>query len=353
MTQERTDWILFQDPAKENRVEISRLLRARGFPVEETSSMGETLERLDGRSFAVLIIRCMMEGAEETRFLTLIRHANPEMELLVFVPPQGIHAGRKLMRWDAFDYMVYPSHADPAQMEELMARVEKAVQSARLRIQIRDLRVDFVRKVYLEREKLLFRHMASTRVLVDLFESKLPFYTGHSRRVAEYAGWIAEDIGMPRQMASDLATAGCIHDIGYLGIPDSTLSKLGPLSDQERSEVRSHPVMSQNILEGILPSRALGFIRHHHERWDGHGYPDGLAAGSIPLGARVIALADAFDAMVSERAYRKPLRLESALREIDDRKGEQFDPALTQVFVSGIARRKGLVEAGNGGYRLT
>jgi putative nucleotidyltransferase with HDIG domain len=167
------------------------------------------------------------------------------------------------------------------------------------------------------------------------------FYThGHCRRVAEYSTSMAQEIGLPAKEIADLKLAGILHDIGKIGVSDSILKKPGELNSQELMEIRSHPVKGAEIIERIesMSNIAL-WIRHHHERYDGTGYPDGLKGEDIPLHSRILAVADAYDALTSNRSYspRYPYYIPLAKLRIDS--GSHFDPEIADVFID-LARQK-------------
>ncbi|TAK35428.1 MAG: diguanylate cyclase [Chloroflexota bacterium] len=153
----------------------------------------------------------------------------------------------------------------------------------------------------------------------------------HSEVVAFYASTIAQTLGLTMQEITDVRVASLLHDVGKVGVPDEILNKNAPLTDEEWSVVREHPRLGAEILKsvrGLL--RIISCVRHHHERYDGSGYPDGIAGTAIPLGARIIAVADAFDAMTSDRPYRLALSVEEAIAEIRANAGTQFDPQVVQ-----------------------
>jgi HD-GYP domain-containing protein (c-di-GMP phosphodiesterase class II) len=154
-----------------------------------------------------------------------------------------------------------------------------------------------------------------------------PTLRSHSRNVAQLSLEIGEALHLPRPQLDMLAFAAAVHDIGKLNVPASVLAKPGPLEPWERLAVQQHPSEGQRLLEPLVPSvDLLAIVRSHHERWDGNGYPDGLAAEQIPLGARIVAVADAFTAMVEPRPYRKPLSPTLARTELLEQAGTQFDP---------------------------
>lgn len=183
-------------------------------------------------------------------------------------------------------------------------------------------------------EQLKQEHLSTIQALAAAVDAKDRYTQGHSQRVAHYAVELAERLGFTETRRERLFIAGTLHDIGKIGVPDAVLHKPGPLSPEERLQMEQHPVLGEQILKEV-PQLAdtLPGVRHHHERWDGKGYPDGLVGEAIPLEARVLALADTFDAMTSDRPYRRGMSYERALEEIERCAGAQFDPALAPVFV--------------------
>ena len=165
-------------------------------------------------------------------------------------------------------------------------------------------------------------------------DAKDRYTCGHSRRVALLTRQLAEAIGLDAAVIKRMHIAGLVHDVGKIGVRESVLCKGGQLTDQEYLEVQRHPEIGWNILRDIPDfDDILDGVRHHHERWDGGGYPAGLAAEDIPLTARLISLADAFDAMCSTRTYRAAMCRDKVLAEIQQGAGTQFDPALVDAFI--------------------
>jgi HD-GYP domain-containing protein (c-di-GMP phosphodiesterase class II) len=158
---------------------------------------------------------------------------------------------------------------------------------------------------------------------------------GHSARVTSLALRIAAALDAGRTRVDAIATGGPLHDIGKASVPPAILRKAGPLEPDEVAEIRVHPVVGARMLAGVASVRhALGCVLHHHERWDGGGYPHGLAGHEIPYEARIIAVADAYDAMTSDRPYRSALSDEDARAEIERCSGTQFDPQVAQAFLA-------------------
>jgi putative nucleotidyltransferase with HDIG domain len=173
---------------------------------------------------------------------------------------------------------------------------------------------------------------ALTRVMI----SRDSATAEHARRVQQYATALAREMcGRDDLLIEAVRTGALLHDIGKLAIPDWLLHKPGPLTREEYEQVKQHAVIGAELLAGIdFPGPLAGIVRHHHENWDGTGYPDGLSCDDIPLGARLLAIADCYDALTSERPYRKGLPHDRALRMILERRGTSFDPAVTDAFVA-------------------
>ncbi|MFQ6133217.1 MAG: GAF and HD-GYP domain-containing protein [Armatimonadota bacterium] len=177
--------------------------------------------------------------------------------------------------------------------------------------------------------------LGAMRALSSAIDAKHPYTHGHTQRVTEHAMYIAHQIGMPKPECDDLELAALLHDVGKIGSPESLLDKPGKLTDEEWEIIREHPGRGGDMIANIAQmEKVAAIIRHHHERWDGKGYPDGLSGEQIPLGARILALADAFDAMTTERAYKPAYPPEQAFLELRRCGGSQFDPSLVEAACS-------------------
>ncbi len=177
--------------------------------------------------------------------------------------------------------------------------------------------------------------LATIQALAAAVDAKDPYTQGHSQRVAEYAVALARQLGLSEDEIDLIHITGTLHDVGKIGVPDAVLKKPGRLETEERLVMETHPVLGEVIVRKAPKlAHALPGVRHHHERWDGGGYPDGLAGEAIPRIARILAVADTFDAMTSDRPYRKGLSVQIAVDEIARGSGTQFEPALSAAFVA-------------------
>lgn len=185
------------------------------------------------------------------------------------------------------------------------------------------------RKKNIEEMSLQLMQMLSTTI-----EAKDEYTKGHSHRVAEYSVLIARELGWNEKELSNLKNAAHLHDIGKIAIPDTILNKPSKLSEEEFSIIKEHTIIGANILKNIsLIDHVQEIVRNHHERYDGNGYPDGLKGKEIPLHARIVAVADSYDAMSSQRIYRNQLPPEKIIQELENNKGTQFDPEITDIFL--------------------
>jgi diguanylate cyclase (GGDEF)-like protein len=183
-------------------------------------------------------------------------------------------------------------------------------------------------------------HLGNLRALSSALSAK-DFYTiGHTARVAAYAVLLAEELHWAPRAVQQLEEATYLHDIGKIAVSDRVLLKSGPLTDEEWGLMRRHPVISAEIIESLLDDGYVAGVRHHHERWDGQGYPDGLAGEAIPLVARLLCLVDSYDAMSSRRIYRPALTYGECLAELERCAGTQFDPGLVEPFLRVLERMK-------------
>src|SRR5215204_3822211 len=170
--------------------------------------------------------------------------------------------------------------------------------------------------------------------LTSAVDAKDAYTCGHSERVALVSRHLAQQMGLSEKDVEQIYMAGLLHDVGKIGVPEAVLQKTGKLTPEEFEQMKRHPQIGARILQDIKQVREIvPGVRHHHELYDGKGYPVGLAGEKIPLMGRIICLADCFDAMTSNRTYRKALPLEVALTEIRRCSGTQFDPALTDAFL--------------------
>ncbi len=183
-------------------------------------------------------------------------------------------------------------------------------------------------------EKTRKNYAGLVRALISAIEAKDKFTRGHTERVTRYAAVLADEAGLDEDRRQNLLFGAVLHDVGYLGVPEEILRMPDGITEEQLAELRRHPLIGVNILKDIpFLKKAADAVRHHHENYDGSGYPDGLAGDDIPLIARIVAVVDTFDAITTDRRYRKANSKEEAVEEIRKNRGKQFDPAIADAFI--------------------
>ncbi len=320
---------------------VVEFLRLKGYEVTEAASGDEALKAFKERgSFDLVLSDIYMPGMNGFELLRELMEHHQGVGVIMITAFADVTSAIDAMKMGAFDYITKPVNFD-----ELQLNVEKALERLRLVKLTREYQITLEKKVMEQAERIRSMFVESVSSLINALEAKDTYTQGHCLRVNEYAVWMAEEMKLTFDQRNEIDTAGRLHDIGKLVIPDVVLNKPGKLTDEEFALVKTHPGTSARILKPILPEGILSLILHHHERWDGRGYPDGLAGEIIPLGARILALADTFDAMTSSRAYRGALRVQEAFTEIERCAGGQFDPALVPAFLAMMKHR--MAETGN------
>ena len=247
-----------------------------------------------------------MDGEELSRkALELV----PDLTILVTTGNATIESAVRMMKSGIYDFIT-----KPFSIETLVASIDRSVERSRSLAELHG-----VREVI--------------EALMAALESKDVYLRGHSRRVSLLCGAMAGYLGWPRKRVRLLEYAALVHDIGKIGVREQILSKNGPLSPDEFAQIRRHPVYSRDILRPVVYLQdALPDVYHHHERWTGGGYPEGIAGEAIPIGARIIAVCDAYDAMATDRAYRAAMSETEVLDALRRGRGTQFDPAIVDLF---------------------
>ncbi len=210
------------------------------------------------------------------------------------------------------------------------------MEKRRLLLENREYQVRLEDKVKVQQDRLESLFLAGIQSLADALELKDPYTRGHSVRVSRFGSATAREMGMDGDFVHSVALGGHLHDVGKIGVREDVLNKHGPLTEEEYAHVMTHPVLGWRILRPLLSDNPvpLNVVRHHHERMDGRGVPDGLGGSDIPVEARIIAVADAFDAMMSRRPYRNGLEYRDTIIELRTAAGAQFDREVVDAFVS-------------------
>jgi response regulator RpfG family c-di-GMP phosphodiesterase len=336
------------------------------YEVHTAANGQEALEFINREKVDLVTLDLKMPGISGIDVLREIRKLQDDIEVVIITGYGTLANAIEAIRYGAVDFI-----SKPFNVAEIIAIVSKSVERRNFNLKIRNL----IRKIKglrllgeeaqgeafpnlgtsvalspganeIERElkesirdlenfhmqKASVNYLDFLKVLIYILESKEPYTHGHSERVSHYSEIIAQDLLLSPQEKEDLQIATLLHDIGKIGLSNRLLKKNG-LSQDDSLEIQQHPVKGVRLIEPLAFSHTItSAILHHHERWDGKGYPDGLSGEKIPLLARIIALADSYDAMVSDRPYRQGLSIKKALEEIEKNAGIQFDPHMVFLF---------------------
>lgn len=295
------------------RLSLQQLLETHGYRVFSAASGKAALEIFAQEAVDLVLTDLRMPGIDGLEVLARVKAAQPHVAVVLLTGYSSLDSAIRALRYGADDYLL-----KPCREAELLERLRAALE-----------RQEVSRSLSQVEENL-----PAIAALVNAIEARDPYTRGHSGRVAHYAVLLAREVGLGEEETRTLWLAGLLHDIGKIGIRDAILFKPGPLDEEEYRRVKEHPLLAAQILAPIAGlRRVVPIVLHHHERYDGCGYPDGLAGGNIPLAARILAVVDGFEAMTSDRAYRSAFSQERALEILEECSGTQWDPTLVRAWV--------------------
>ena len=320
--------LVVDDEPRLRRV-LVRLLEGEGFRCREAGSGVEALAQLEIEPVPLLISDLRMPEMDGVTLLREVTARWPETAVIVVTAVAEVESAVACLQMGALDYVAKPFHLD-----EVRARVTQALDKRRLIQENRSYQHHLEERVEAQARRIEELFLEGVHALVHSLEAKDGYTRGHSIRVSHYSVNIARALDVDKDLVDTIALGAELHDLGKIGVSESILHKAGKLSDEEYRHIMEHPVIGARILGPLMRDApgALAIVRSHHERVDGKGLPDGLKGEAIPFEARVVAVADAFDAMTSVRPYRPSLSVASAVAELEEGKGVQFDAAMVDAF---------------------
>jgi putative nucleotidyltransferase with HDIG domain len=328
MSKERARILIVDDEKVVRRV-LHDKLTSLGYPCQEAGNAREAIEQLKSAHFGLVILDIMMPGKSGAELLPEIKANYPDMAAIIATAVTDTNIAIQCMKNGAYDYVNKPFNLD-----EVAITVDRALEKRRLELENRDYQQHLEQMVTEQAQKIRASHLNAIAALAYALEAKDWYTSGHSQRVAEISANIAKAMGISQAGVEKIRVAGLIHDIGKIGVRESVLNKPSQLTMDEYQHIRSHSTIGERILSPIVEDReTLLMVRHHHEHCDGTGYPDGLVGEQIPVGARILAVADAYDAMTSIRPYRDAMSIETAYTEIEQNKGTHFDSTVVDAFL--------------------
>lgn len=330
MARER-EKILIVDDEDSIRKLVLKKLSGEGYQCQEAGSAEQALDRLTSEPVGLVLLDVKMPGKSGIELLPELKARFPDTAVIMATATTDISVAIECMKQGAYDYIT-----KPFDMEDILHSVRRALEKRRLELENKEYQEHLKDKVAEQAGRIRASFFNAIRALVNALEARDEYTSGHSQRVTDLAAAITRKMRLSPEATDTIILAGLVHDIGKIGISESILSKPDRLTEEEYRQIRKHPEIGERILAPVASDEEiLRLVRSHHEHYDGSGYPDGLRDKQIPLGARILAVADAFEAMTSERPYRKALSPAAAYAEIERGKGTQFDPEVADILLKG------------------
>jgi len=325
----------------DDEVAIRRLLRQKlsrqGYHCEEAGSAVEALGKMKSYSADLVILDIKMPGKSGMDLLPELKVNYPDTAVIMATAVTEPGIAIQCMKQGASDYICKPFN-----LEEVALGVERTLEKRRLELQIKEYQEHLQQKVDQQTVEIRRLFLGAIEALVFALEAKDKYTAGHSRRVTEIALAIGRELGLPEDDIEDLRWGSLMHDVGKIAVDQSIQNEPGKLTPEEYEHIMTHANVGAGIVRPVVNDRVVEMIAHHHDRYDGTRLDQSVAGEDIPLGARILAIADAFDAMTSDRPYRPAMAVEEALQEIRRCIGTQFDPVVGSAFLGIDASRTAL-----------
>lgn len=305
---------------------LSIFLKRSGYEFTGVTDPLEAIERVKNEHFDLMLLDFIMTPIHGDQVVEEIRKFNKELYILLLTGHKDLAPPLETIR--RLDIQGYCEKSD--KFDQLLLLIESGIKAISQMNLIKEINTE-LKDTY---EKLERSYMESIQTVRYTVEAKDSYTRGHSDRVSEYSVLIGKYMGLSEEELKNLRIGGLFHDVGKIGVPDSILLKTEKLTDDEYSEIKNHPTIGAHILStATIFQDLIPIVKHHHEKYDGTGYPAKLKGEDIPFFARIAAVADTFDAMTSKRTYRDALPLDVVKAEFERCKGTQFDPKVADVFL--------------------
>lgn len=322
----------------DDEIEITEILAdllSEDYECLKAGSAEVALARLQESEFQLVISDITMPGMSGLEMIPHVKELSPQTVVVMISGMQTVESAIGALRLGAFDYLMKPF--DLRQVEAVVKRAlehyELVVAKQRYENHLEELVEQRTAELDRALNSLEAAYRSTLRALTAALETRDSETHGHSERVVTYSLRLGREYGLKNDEMKSLEFGSLLHDIGKIGVPDSILRKPAKLTEEEWVRMREHPLHGQQILRGIeFLQGAARVVAQHHEKWDGTGYPHGLRGEEIDICARIFAVADAFDAITSDRVYRRGKPYEAAVQELDDWAGRQFDAKVVEAF---------------------
>ncbi len=338
--------ILVVDDEEPIRNALKKFLTQQGYDVVTASTGDDALRVVQRQKVSVILLDVRMPGKSGIDLVPQVLELEPSAAILMLTAVNDATTAALCMQRGAMDYLTKPIDLSDLARAILRAvrRRDSQIEQANLNQWLKEEVAVRTAELRRERAKLERLSVATLEALVNALEAKDPFIRGHSTRVADLGALIAGEMGQGDEDVEQVRMAGRLHDIGKIGIREEILTKEGPLTADEYEQVKQHVIVGSQILAPLAHlGPVINFVRSHHERWDGQGYPDRLRGDEIPLGARVLAAAEIFDALTTARPYQEKMPPDVAIERMKDLAGSVLDPMVYRALEAAVRRRQALV----------
>ncbi|MEJ2239152.1 MAG: response regulator [Gemmatimonadales bacterium] len=337
--------ILVVDDEAALRKALGGFLGNQGYKVTLAASGDEALQQLERDHVSLMLLDIRMPGLSGIDVVPRALEIDPDLAIVMLTAVDDAMSAALCMQRGALDYL-----SKPLELTTLERAITRALRRRDTMLQERGIATWLKEEVTLrtqEMERAPQREaeltVATLEALVNALEAKNAYLGGHSARVAAFAATIASQLNLPDEEIEQVRVGGRLHDLGMIGIREAVLDKQGPLTDEEFEHVKQHVTIGAQILAPLTHlAPMVSFVKSHHERWDGGGYPDGLSGEEIPLGARIIGAAEVYDALTTNRPYMESKSPDDAVTRMREITGQVLDPNVMDALAAAVERRQTL-----------
>jgi len=325
---DQQETLLIVDDEDAIRRLLCQKLSREGYQCEEADAAEQVLNTLATSPIALVILDIKMPGKSGIELLPEIKSGYPDTAVIMATAITDINVAIQCLKQGADDYICKPFN-----LEEVTLSVQRALEKRHLKLEIREYQQFLEEKVEEQTGEIRKLFLGAIEALVSALEAKDKYTGGHSRRVTEIALALGNELGLSAQDMEDLRWGSLLHDVGKIAVDQLIQNKPDRLTPEEYEHIMTHAHVGADIVRPIVNGKIIEMIEHHHDRYDGSGLHQVIAGNDIPLGARILAVADSFDAMTSDRPYRPAMSITKAIDEIKRCAGTQFDPDVVTALL--------------------